>query len=148
MNENYNIYKVAVIVTFLFINIPCFSQWTHIKKEEQKQSIVEKYSSYLTGENEILSLRTANSRHYKLKDDVYLAKIFSRPINSENNEKSFYKIETDTTLGAPVSGKIFKDGTNFTRFDNTLRIQNTDDYGCENGYGLSMISHQFRIRQM
>ena len=50
------------------------------------------------------------------------------------SENLFYKVDADTTLTAPASGKVFKDGGTITKFDNTLRIQNTDAYGCENGY--------------
>jgi len=122
------------LIGFLFFSITNYSQNHSSKKEDYKQSLQEKYSSFLNEENEILTLRTNNAQHFKINDSFYIAKIFSSPITVLKNENSFYKAEADTTLTAPASGKVFKDGGNITRFDNTLRIQNTDAYGCENGY--------------
>jgi len=125
------------LIGFLFFSVTNYSQHHSLKKEEYKQSLLEKYSSYLNEEDEILSLRTENAQHFKINDSFYIAKIFSSPITELKNENSFYKVEADTTpsLTAPASGMVFKDGGgNMTKFDNTLRIQNTSAIGCEFGY--------------
>lgn len=130
-----NIYYTAIIIlSLIFTSVINYPQEVQTKKEEYKQSLLEKYSSYLNKENEILTLRTINAQHFKINDSLYIAKIFSSPITALKNENSFYKTDADTTLTAPASGKVFKDGGTITKFDNTLRIQNTDAYGCENGY--------------
>jgi hypothetical protein len=125
------------LIGFLFFSVTNYSQHQSLKKEEHKQSLLEKYSSYLNEEYEILALRTENAQHFRINDSLYIAKIFSSPNTALKNENSFYKVETDTTrtLTAPVSGMVFKDGGgNITKFDNTLRIQNTSAIGCEFGY--------------
>jgi hypothetical protein len=125
------------LIGFLFLSVTNYSQHHSLKKEEYKQSLLEKYSSYLNEENEILTLRTENAQHFNINDSFYIAKIFSSPITALKNENSFYKVETDTTrtLTAPASGMVFKDGGgNITKFDNTLHIQNTSAMGCEFGY--------------
>jgi hypothetical protein len=132
--KSYNYFFTVLILGMLLTSVMSYSQETQFKKEEHKQSILEKYSSYLNEEYEILILRTENAQHFKINDSFYIAKIFSSPITALKNENSLYKVEADTTLTAPASGKVFKDGGNITKFDNTLRIQNTDAYGCENGY--------------
>ena len=125
------------LIGFLFFSVTNYSQHHSLKKEEYKQSILEKYSSYLNEEYEIFTLRTENAQHFKINDSFYIAKIFSSPITALKNENSSYKVEADTTrtLNAPVSGMVFKDGGgDITKFDNTLRIQNTSAMGCEFGY--------------
>ena len=125
------------LIGFLFFSGINYSQHNSLKKEKLKQSLLEKYSSYLNEENEVLTLRTENAQHFKINDSLYIAKIFSGPITELNNENSFHKVEADTiqTLTAPASGMVFKEGGgNFTKFDNTLRIQNTSAIGCEFGY--------------
>jgi len=136
MKKYYNIMimKFAVLGIFLFITFQCFPQQVQIKKEEYKQSLLEKYSSYLTEENEIISFRTSTAQHYKVNENLYIALIYSSPAQFNYENKSLTKISGDTTIVAPASGRVFKDGVNLTKYDNTLRIQNTDDYGCENGY--------------
>ena len=124
------------LMGFLFFSVTNYSQQHSLKKEENIQSLLEKYSSYLNEEYEILTLRTENAQHYKINDSFYIAKIFSSPITALKNENSFYKEETDTTvsLTAPASGMVVKDGGSITKFDNTLHIQNTSALGCEFGY--------------
>jgi hypothetical protein len=125
------------LIGFLFFSVTNYSQHHSLNKEEYNQSLQEKYSFYLNDEYEILTLRTENAQHFKVNDSFYIAKIFSSPITTLKNENSFYKVETDTTvtLTAPASGMVFKDGGgNFTKYDNTLRIQNTSAIGCEFGY--------------
>jgi len=125
------------LIGVLFYTVTNYSQNHSLKKEEHKQSLLEKYSSYINDEYEILTLRTENAQHFKINDSFYIAKIFSSPITALKNENSFHKVETDTTvsLTAPASGMVFKDGgANITKFDNTLRIQNTSAIGCEFGY--------------
>ena len=125
------------LIGFLFFSVTNYSQHHSLKKEEHKQSLLEKYSSYLNEEYEILTMRTENAQHFKINDSFYIAKIFSSPITALKNENSFYKVESDTTqtLTASASGMVFKDGGgNITKFDNTLRIQNTSAIGCEFGY--------------
>jgi hypothetical protein len=125
------------LIGFLFLSVTNYSQHHSLKKEEYKQSLLEKYSSYLNEEYEILTLRTENAQHFNINDSFYIAKIFSSPITALKNENSFYKVEADTirALTAPASGMVFKDGGgNITKFDNTLRIQNTSATGCEFGY--------------
>jgi len=124
------------LIGFLFFSGINYSQHNSLKKEEHKQSLLEKYSSYLNEENEIFTLRTENAQHFKINDSFYIAKIFSSQITALKNEKSSYKAETDTTqtLTAPLSGMVVKDGGSITKFDNTLRIQNTSAIGCEFGY--------------
>lgn len=136
MNKYYNIMimKFAVLGIFLFITFQCFPQQVQIKKEEYKQSLLEKYSSYLTEENEIISFRTSTSQHYKVNENLYIALIYSSPSRFNNKDNSLIKIAVDTTIVAPASGRVFRDGVNLTKYDNSLRIQNTDNYGCENGY--------------
>jgi hypothetical protein len=123
-----------ITLSFLFITISNYSQDLQTKNEEYKQSLLEKYSSYLTEENEIMSLRSSTSQHYKLNEKLFIALLYSTPSQFSINNNAPIKIEVDTTLIAPASGRVFKDGVNLTKYDNTLRIQNTDDYGCENGY--------------
>jgi len=135
MKHQKHIIRIAII-GFLFFSVTNYSQHRSLKKEENKNSLLEKYSSYLNEENEILTLRTENAQHFKINDSVYIAKIFSSPITALKNENSFYKVETDSirTLTAPASGMVVKDGGSITKFDNTLRIQNTSAIGCEFGY--------------
>jgi hypothetical protein len=125
------------LIGLLFFSVTNYSQNHSLKKEEHKQSLLEKYSSYLNEEYEILTLRTENAQHFDINDSFYIAKIFSSPITAFKNENSFYKVEADTTLtlNPPTSGMVFKDGGgNITKFDNTLHIQNTSAMGCEFGY--------------
>jgi hypothetical protein len=128
---------LITLIGLLIFSVTNYSQNHSLKKEEYKQSLLEKYSSYLNEEYEILALRTETAQHYKISDSCYTAKIFSSPITALKNENSFYKVEVDTsrTLTAPASGMVFKDGGgNITKFNNTLRIQNTSATGCEFGY--------------
>ena len=127
-------YFVFIAAGVICISITIYSQESKLKKEEHHQSILEKYSAILTEENEIMSLRSPTSQHYKINDTLYLAKIFSRTGRSWQGGNSIFKTAADTTLTAPVSGSVYKAGSNFSSIDNTLRIQNTDPYGCENGY--------------
>ena len=127
MQSNIYRYQLTILV-LLLTSILINPQETQFKKENNKQSLLEKYSYYLTEENEIIHLRTEYSQHFKINDSLYIAKIFSSPITELKNRISFYKAEADTNLTSPASGKVFKDGGNITKFDNTLRIQNTDAY--------------------
>jgi len=124
------------LIGFLFFSATNYSQNHTLKKEEHNQSLLEKYSSYLNEENEILNLRSENAQHFNINDSFYIAKIFSSPNKVLKNENSFYKTEADTarTLTAPATGMVVKDGGNYTKFDNTLHIQNTSAMGCEFGY--------------
>jgi len=124
------------LIGLLFFSVTNYSQDQSLKKEEHKQSLLEKYSSYLNEENEVLSLRTENAQHFKINDSQYIAKIYSRPITALKNENLFYKVEADTarTLTAPATGMVVKNGGSTTKFDNTFHIQNTSALGCEFGY--------------
>ena len=125
------------LIGFLFSAGTNYSQHHTLKKEEYKQSFIDKYSSFLSEEYEVLTLRTENAQHFNINDSFYIAKIFSNPIIALKNENSFYKVESDSTkfLTTPTSGMVFKDGGgNITKFDNTLHIQNTSATGCEFGY--------------
>jgi hypothetical protein len=123
-----------LIITFIVTPISLFPQQVHLYKEEDTQSMLKKYSSYLTEENEIISMRTIKSQHFKVDKNLYVALIYSGPVQFNYLNQSVKKIIDDTTIAAPSSGRVFKDGVNLTKYDNGLRIQNTDDYGCENGY--------------
>ena len=79
-------------------------------------------------------MRTPVSQHYRVDDNFYIALIYSSPAYFNNENNSLIKITGDTTIVAPASGRVFKAGINLTKYDNGLRIQNTDNYGCENGY--------------
>ena len=126
--------KFAALFILLLSTLPCFPQQVQLKKEEYRQSMLEKYSSYLSEGNEIRSLRTSTSQHYRVDKNLYIALIYSTPSRFINTDNSLIKIAGDTTIVAPASGRVFKDGVNLTKYDNGLRIQNTDDSGCENGY--------------
>ena len=94
-----------ILIGLLFFSVTNYSQHHSLKKEEHKQSLLEKYSSYLNEENEILTLRTENAQHFKINDSFYIAKIFSSPNTALNNENSFYKVEADTALNSNRSSQ-------------------------------------------
>ncbi len=126
--------EYTVLVIFIITTIPCFSQQTQFIKKNHKQSLLQKYSIQLNEMNEIVSLRTMISQHFKVEEDFYIALIYCSPAYFNHSTHSLTKITADTTITAPSSGRVFKEGASLTKFDNYLRIQNTDSYGCENGY--------------
>ena len=130
-----NIYYTAILIAgFLFTSVIIYPQEVQTRKKENKQSLLEKYSSYLNEENEILTLRTKNAQHFKINDSLYISLIYSSQAVFNQRTNSLTKITTDTTIVAPESGRVFKQGSSLTKYRNYLRIQNTDPDGCENGY--------------
>lgn len=128
------IIELALLASALLVAIPCFPQQKQLQKKINKQSMLEKYSLQINKSNEITTLLTPLSQHYKINDNFYIALIYSCPSSFNSTTNTINKVNSDTTIVAPSSGRVFKQGASLTKYSNYLRIQNTDDYGCENGY--------------
>ena len=129
-----NYHYAFIILGILLVPMLIHPQEKQFKKEDHSQSLLQKYSLQINQANEDLSLRTCTSQHFKVDKNFYVAIIYSNPAHYNYSANSIEKIAADTTIVAPSSGRVYKQGTSLTKYDNGLRIQNTDNYGCENGY--------------
>ncbi|MBE0572335.1 MAG: T9SS type A sorting domain-containing protein [Ignavibacteriaceae bacterium] len=136
MQKSYKkkIKEVIVLISALLLTIPCFPQQEQLQKENKEQSLLGKYSLKINKGNEITTLLTPVAQHYKVDDNFYIALIYSYPASFNYITNTINKVNSDTTIVAPSSGRVFKQGASLTKYSNFLRIQNTDNYGCENGY--------------
>ena len=129
-----NYHYAFIILGILLVPMLIHPQEKQFNKENHNQSLLQKYSLQINQANEDLSLRTSTSQHFKVDKNFYVAIIYSNPAHYNYSANSIEKIAADTTIVAPSSGRVYKQGTSLTKYDNGLRIQNTDNYGCENGY--------------
>ena len=132
--KSYNYFLTFLLLASFFFSVNNYPQESKLKKVENKQSVLEKYSAFLVEKNEIKSLRSSTAQHFKVNENLYIAFLYSGPAYFDRENNMLVKIDIDTTIVAPASGRVFKDGVNLTKYDNTLRIQNTDNNGCENGF--------------
>jgi len=106
MNLNNCFLYLVLYSTLLLIVANTFSQDLKSKKEEdeKKQSMIEKYFSFLTEENEIISRRTLTSQHYIIDNSFAIAVINSKPIFYRANNSSLTKI-SDKIITNPENNR-------------------------------------------